>query len=153
MSMALTLRKYLAQKGIAYDILSHPHTSSSLHTAIAASVPAEKMAKPVILSDGTDYLMAVVPADHHVKLGKLSQALDRQLSLASELEVKELFADCDLGAIPPIGQAYGLNTIVDSSLSDCSDIYLESGDHEDLLHLKGASFRKLMKHSQHASIS
>jgi Ala-tRNA(Pro) deacylase len=153
MAIALTLQKFLAQKGIAYDTLHHRHTETSLNSATAAHVPAGKMAKSVILEDDNGYLMAVIPATHHVKIGKLNHVLGRHMGLATESELKALFSDCDIGAIPPIGQAYGIDTIVDDSLTNCSDIYFEAGDHEDLIHLKGSSFHKLMKHSQHANIS
>ena len=153
MAMALTLRKFLAEHGIAYDILSHPHTSSSMNTAEAAHIPGNNLAKSVILEDEDGYLMAVIPATHHVKIGKVNHAVNRHMGLATESELETLFSDCELGAIPAIGQAYKMDTIVDENLQRCSDIYLEAGDHEDLIHIKGSSFRKLMKNSRHATIS
>lgn len=153
MAMAITLREFLAKEGIAYDILSHPYTSSSQNTAAVARVPADKIAKPVILEDDEGYLMAVIPATHHVKIGKLNHVVNRHMGLATEPELKDLFSDCVLGAIPPVGQAYGMETIVDDSLTNCSDIYFEGGDHQDLIHVKGKSFQKLMGNSQHANIS
>jgi Ala-tRNA(Pro) deacylase len=153
MTMAITLRKYLAQHGIAYDIVPHRHTTTSMNTASSSKVPAEKVAKPVILEDNKGYLMAVIPANHHVQIGKLNHVLGRHMGLATEPELEDLFSDCEPGAIPPLGEAYGIDTIVDHRLTKCGDVYIEAGDHEDLLHLKGASFRKLLKHSQHASIS
>lgn len=153
MTMSLTLRKYLAQQGISYDVVPHRHTMTSMDTVSTARIPGSKLAKPVILEDERGYIMAVVPANHHVKIGKLNRVLGRHMGLATEPELKDLFTDCEPGAIPPVGEAYGIDTIVDDSLTRCEDVYLEAGDHRDLLHLKGNSFRKLMKHAQHASIS
>lgn len=152
MAIALTLRKYLADNGVAYDILSHSHTSSSMSTARSAHIPSEFLAKSVILEDEKGYLMAVIPANEHLKFRKVNQALHRNLGMAVESELGSLFSDCELGAIPAVGSAYSMETIVDDKLTDCSDIYLEAGDHEELVHLKGSSFRKLMKDSQHAAI-
>jgi Ala-tRNA(Pro) deacylase len=152
MTMSPTLCKYLAQHGIAYDHVSHRHTSTSMDTASTTKIPGGKLAKPVILEDYEGYVMAVIPANNHVKIGKLNHVLGRHLGLATEPELGDLFSDCEPGAVPPIGEAYGIDTIVDDKLTKCSDVYLEAGDHEDLLHLKGPSFRKLMKHSKHASI-
>ena len=152
MAMAITLRKFLADNGIAYDILSHPYTSSTQSTAMAAKVPAHNIAKSVILEDDSGYLMAVVPATEHVKIGKLNQAVHRNLGLATEAELKDLFSDCSVGAIPPVGEAYGMKMVVDDSLEDCNDIYFEGGDHKDLVHIKGSSFHKLMRNAQHAHI-
>jgi len=152
MSIALTLQKYLAQKGIAYDLLPHRHTDTSLNSATSAHIPADKLAKPVILEDENGYVMAVIPANRHVKIGKLNQVLHRHMGLATEPELQQLFTDCDPGAIPPVGEAYGIDTVIDDSFNECPDVYFEAGDHEDLIHLKGTSFRKLMKHTQHARI-
>lgn len=152
MSMARTLQEYLAHKGIAYDILPHRHTDTSINSANSAHIPPDRLAKPVILEDENGYVMAVVPADRHVRIGRLNQVLHRHMGLATEAELPSLFADCDPGAVPPLGDAYGITTVVDESLDDCPDIYLEAGDHEDLIHLKGTAFRRLMRGSQHARI-
>ncbi len=152
MTMALTLQKYLANKGIAYDLLPHRYTDTSLNSATTAHIPADKLAKPVIFEDEDGYLMAVIPANRHVKIGKLNHTLKRRMGLATESVLEELFGDCEPGAIPPVGEAYGIDTLVDESLEACPDVYMEAGDHEDLIHLKGAAFRKLMKHSQHGRI-
>jgi len=152
MTMARTLQTYLAHKGIAYDILPHRHTDTSINSANTAHIPAEQLAKSVILEDENGYVMAVIPADRHVRIGRLNQLLNRRMGLATEAELPPLFADCDPGAVPPLGDAYGIATVVDESLDDCPDIYLEAGDHEDLIHLKGTAFRRLMRGSQHARI-
>lgn len=152
MAIAQTLRKYLAENGVAYDVLPHHHTNSSMNSAHSAHIPAENLAKPVILEDDNGYLMAVIPATEHVKIRKVNQAMKRHMGIAKEPELKSLFSDCEWGAIPPIGNAYSMDSIVDKKLEDCSDIYLEAGDHEELIHIKGTSFRRLMKHSHHANI-
>lgn len=152
MTMATTLVKFLAQKGIAYDILPHRYTDTSLNSAHTAGVPGNQVAKSVVLEDDQGYLLAVIPATQHVKIRELNKLLHRNMGLATEAELRELFNDCQLGAIPPFGQAYGLSTVVDASLDHCPDVYFEAGDHEELIHLKGDAFRRLMKDTPHASI-
>jgi Ala-tRNA(Pro) deacylase len=153
MHVSTTLQMYLAQKGIAYDVVPHPYAISTMNAATSAEIPPDKIAKPVILEDENGYLMAVIPGDHKVNLGKLSKLLGRRLGLATEPELGLLFEDCEAGAIPPVGAAFGIDTICDDGLDECEDVYLEAGDHEDFLHMRGASFRKLMKGAQHANIS
>lgn len=153
MDISVTLQKYLANHGVAYDIVSHRHTATSMNAASAAHIPAEKVAKPVILEDETGYLMAVIPASQHLKINEVNHVLGRDMELATEAELRSLFFDCELGAIPPVGEAYGMETIIDESLIECPDIYLESGNHEDLIHIRGASFTRLMQHAPHARIS
>lgn len=153
MTISATLQQYLKQRGISYDVVPHPRTESSMNAAAVSHIPAAEIAKPVILEDDQGYMMAVVPAHHHVKISALNKILGRKLGLATEPELKSLFADCEEGAIPPVGQAYGLFTIVDECLGKCPELYLEAGDHEGLLHVDSAAFSKLMSSAPRASIS
>ena len=152
MTMTTTLQNFLATNGIAYDIVPHRLTSTTLNSAQSAHVQGDMVAKSVILEDEIGYLMAVVPANKHVKIRKLNQLLDRHMGLATEDELKDLFFDCDLGAIPPIGPAYGVLSIVDDELLECKDIYFEAGNHQELIHIKGKDFKRLMKGAPHSSI-
>lgn len=152
MAISRTLQTYLAHKGIAYDILPHRHTDTSVNSANSAHIPPDRLAKSVILEDEDGYVMAVIPANRHVRIGRLNRVLNRRMGLATEAELSPLFNDCDPGAVPPLGDAFGIATVVDESLDECPDVYLEAGDHEDLIHLKGTAFRRLMRGSQHARI-
>ena len=152
MAIGITLQKYLADNGIAYDILSHSHTSSSMNTAQSAHISGKNLAKSVILEDDDGYVMAVIPANEHLKFRKVNQALHRKMGMAMESELETLFTDCELGAIPAVGNAYSMDSIIDEHLADCTDIYFEAGDHEELIHMKGSSYRQLMKDSQYAAI-
>ncbi len=152
MQMATTLVRYLSENRIAYDKMPHRYTFSSLNTVRSTKVPGDNMAKSVILEDDKGYIMAVIPATKHVKIRELNKLLGRNVGLATEAELGQLFKDCDLGAIPPIGPAYGMETIVDYSLDDCADVYFEAGNHEELIHVNGSAFRKLMKNTQHGNI-
>ncbi len=109
MAIAMTVRNYLDQHDIDYNIVFHPKSHGNLHSAKLAHVPPDCVAKPVILEDDDGYVMAVIPASRHVQLGALSQELKRPLRLAMEHEIGKLFRDCHLGAVPPIGTAYGLS--------------------------------------------
>lgn len=153
MAIGLTLQKYLAENGIAYDVLPHTHTSSSMNTAQSAKISGKNLAKSVILEDESGYLMAVIPATEHVQFRKVNHALNRHLGMAIESELDTLFSDCELGAVPAVGSAYSMESIVDDKLLDCSDIYFEAGNHRDLIHMEGNAFRRLTKNAQHAVIS
>ena len=152
MSMSEILKNYLSKNHIHYQMIPHKETDTSINSAYSAKVSAAHVAKSVILNDEKGLVMAVVPANHRIKINQLNKVLDRELGLAPEEDVKEIFSDCAPGAIPPIGQAYGIETIVDASLDNCQDIYLEAGDHTELIHMSGSSFRKLMQDVKHADI-
>ena len=152
MNIAPTLAHELLKHGIAYDVVSHSHANSSLHSANAAHIPSAKMVKPVVLEDDYGFVMALVPANQYVKINELNSLLNRDMDLATETELSSVFSDCDKGAYPPIGDAYGMYTIVDYDLDDCDDVYIEAGNHTELLHLSRDGFRKLVERSRHGNI-
>jgi Ala-tRNA(Pro) deacylase len=70
--------------------------------------------------------------------------------MASEEQIETLFLDCEPGAVPALGAAYGLKVIVDDSLANEPEIYLEGGDHASLVHVSGGTFQKLLADARHA---
>jgi Ala-tRNA(Pro) deacylase len=149
MSIAKTVRWYLDAHDLSYEILQHPHTSSSSETADAAYIWGDQLAKSVLLEDEAGYVMAILPASHRLDLKKLRSQMRRPLELASESELGDIFVDCELGAVPPLGQAYGIPMIYDDGLANLSSVYFEAGDHEDLVYMGGAEFMQLLDDSPH----
>ena len=144
MAISPSLKHYLEAQAVKYDVVRHRHTESSMHTAAAAHVPGDRLAKSVVVADDDGCLLAVVPSSHRVHLGELDRQLDRKLGLVTEDELRELFKDCEIGAIPPIGAAYGIETVVDESLTEQPEIWFEAGDHELLIHVSGEQFSRLL---------
>jgi Ala-tRNA(Pro) deacylase len=153
MSMASNVRNYIDRTGIHYSVDRHPHTYTSMHTAQSAHVPADQVAKGVLLKDSIGYLLAVVPATDRVRIGKLHEQLGRDLETASEAELEYIFSDCEKGAVPALGPAYNLQTVVDPWLCEQSDVYFEGGDHEELVHVAGADFEELLEDAAFVSCS
>ncbi|MGD9508178.1 MAG: aminoacyl-tRNA deacylase [Geminicoccaceae bacterium] len=152
MGVAHKLSSYLDQNGIEPELLAHRRTATAAQTAHASHLPAERIAKAVLLRDGGGYLLAVLPASQHLALDAVERLCGRPVSLASEEEVGRLFPDCELGSVPPVGAAYGLPGLVDDTLRDQPDIYLEAGDHQHLLHVSGAEFAGLMRGVRHGRL-
>lgn len=153
MSIASRIKWYLEVNRVKYEILEHPYTETSRETAEQAHIPSTKLAKAVLLEDQHGYVMPILPASRRLDLDKVQRRLKRDLKLASEREATQLFFDCEEGAIPPMGSAYGIPTIVDDSLLDAADIYFEGGDHVDLVHLEGSDFFSLIPDADHADLT
>ena len=148
------LSAYLLANDTQYDICPHRHARGSSSTARVAHVPAHQLAKGVVLEDEAGCVMAVVPGDRYVRLGQLSQLLERRhLRLADEECIAALFPDCERGAVPALGMAWGLEVVVDDELETLAEVYLECGDHARLLKLSHAQFHTLMRQSRHAQFS
>jgi Ala-tRNA(Pro) deacylase len=152
MTVSPTLQKYLDQSA-TYDLIPHATTMSSTRTAEACHVPGEALAKAVVLRRDGGYMMAVLPASRHLHLSALKSQLGHHVDLASEKEIAELFVDCDIGAIPPLGECYGLDVIVDDSIDARRDIYMEGGDHATLIRMKGEQFAQLNAKAWHGHFS
>jgi Ala-tRNA(Pro) deacylase len=153
MGIALTLQQYLDDKHIDYEVMVHKRTSCAWHTALVSHVPEHALAKAVVLAREGGFVVAVVPASRKVELDAVERMLDCPVAIAEEEEIGGLFPDCETGAVPPIVAAYALDAIVDDSLEQQPEIYLEGGDHRSLIHIHGEQFRTLMKDAPHGAIA
>ena len=143
MAIALTLERYLDTKHVKYDVIAHEPTNSSRQTAEACHIPGDRLAKAVLLRDEVGYALAVLPASHHIRLSELRRQFGDDVELATEREIADLFEDCVRGAIPALGECYGLDVVVDDSIEEQPDVYIEGGDHATLVHMSHAQFAGL----------
>jgi Ala-tRNA(Pro) deacylase len=143
MTISTKLRNYMNRCGVAFEEVPHEFVVQSAKAAQATHVPGRHVAKGVLVRAGDEYLMAVVPSSRRVALGRLRHWLGRDVRLAEELESVPLFEDCALGAMPPVGAAFGLETILDEDLGKSEDVYFEGGDHRTLVHVAGSDWRRL----------
>ncbi len=152
MSVAKAVREYLARTNIDYDNIEHRKTACSSETALASFVPADELAKAVVIKAKDRYLLSIVPCSEKVDLEEVGELIGEPVTLATEKEIEALFPDCERGAIPPIAAAYGMEALVDESLDEKDDIYFEAGDHKTLVHVSGATFARLMRHAPHSRL-
>lgn len=148
MAMASTLAKRLSSKNCEYDIIRHPYSLSSMATAQAAHIPGDRLAKTLLLEDDSGYVAAVIPSSYHLQMSAICDQTGRKLVMAHEDEIREVFKDCDLGAIPPVAMEYGMRTYVDDSLMKEPDVYFEAGDHQELVHMRIDQFATLMSDAE-----
>jgi Ala-tRNA(Pro) deacylase len=152
MTIAPTLQKHL-DSNVTYDMITHEPTLSSTRTAQASHVSGNCLAKAIVLRHNGGYMLAVLPASHHIELADLKRQVGDDAELANEKEIRQLFPDCALGAIPPVGACYELDVIVDDSIQQPPEVYLEGGDHTTLVHMTQAQFTRLMADARHGRFS
>jgi Ala-tRNA(Pro) deacylase len=151
MSIAPKLQQFLDDSKAEYELVEHEPTKSSLETARSCDVPADRIAKSVLLDTDDGPLLAVLPSDRKVELSELRSELGHKPSLVGEAQLKSVFDDCDFGAVPPVG--YGVTTIIDDSLTKQPDIYFEAGDHQSLVHMDRAEFSRVTEGARHGQFS
>ena len=122
---------YLAERGIAFDVVEHPVTNTAVAEARAAGVPADHAAKNVALIDGQRFVLAVVPASHRLDLNKARAVLGRSASLrlATETEISDHAGPFEVGAVPPLGPLLDALEIFDGRLLEHDAILFSGGDH------------------------
>jgi Ala-tRNA(Pro) deacylase len=152
MTIAPTLQRHL-DRNVTYELITHEATMSSTRTAQACHVSGDCLAKGIVLRHNGGYMLAVLPASRHLRLLDLKLEIGADVDLADEGEIERLFPDCAPGAIPPIGECYDLDVIVDDSIQQPPEIYLEGGDHTTLVHLSQAQFTRLMSGARHGRFS
>jgi Ala-tRNA(Pro) deacylase len=143
-TISATLKEFLDDQQVDYALVPHSRTGSSMETAEEAHVPGKRLAKAVIIRENGNYAMVIVPSAMHVDLDILRQQFGHDAELATEAELGNLFPDCAIGAVPPVGAAWGLDTYLDDCLLDEAEVYFEAGDHEDLVRLSSEQFRNLL---------
>ncbi|WP_263078860.1 YbaK/EbsC family protein [Endozoicomonas sp. Mp262] len=150
MSISPRVNQFLNDQCIPFDTLQHSTSHSSVQSAIAAQIPLHSVAKAVILKDSLEnYLMAVIPASSRVQVKQVSAVTATPLKMASEKEVRHRFSDCESGAIPPFGQVYNMEMIWDNRLSETTDLFMEAGDHQTLIHLTQQAFQQVVADTLH----
>jgi Ala-tRNA(Pro) deacylase len=146
MSILKRLRQYLDSQKIPYEILSHKETHTAPELAQTLHVPGKDLAKIVMLKvDGRD-VMSVLPANWKADVKRLKDVFGtNHVRLATEQEFKDLFPDCELGAIPPFGNLYGLGVYVDQSLTKDDDIIFPAGNSREAVKLRYRDFADLVQ--------
>jgi Ala-tRNA(Pro) deacylase len=140
------LRRYLKLNNVPYKHHIHDPVYTARELAAQENVPATIVAKAVVVKADHRYVMAVVPASSQVDFPALAKAADaKDLRLAAESELQELFPDADVGGMPPFGNLYGLAVFVDESLSREPEIVFNAGNHDETIRLKYADFARLVK--------
>jgi Ala-tRNA(Pro) deacylase len=153
MAVVASIARLLDARRVDYRVVTHLHTDCSSETAQAAHVSGERIAKAVLLKDAQGYCLAVIPATHALQMEVLNTRLERRLHLAGEDELLQAFPDCELGAVPALGRAYGIATMVDEQLLEQPEVYFEAGEHRELVCVSARAFERLMDGASYGTFS
>lgn len=138
------LKELLDGQQIPYRSIPHPLAYDSQRTAQAAHVPGQEFAKTVVLRADGRLCMAVLPATDRVRLEVLRDAMGvEELSLAEESELREAFPDCDVGAMPPFGELYGMEVFVSPHLREDEQIAFNAGSHDEALRMRYRDYERV----------
>ena len=140
------LRELLDRSRIKYVVISHSPAHTAQEIAASAHIPGRAMAKTVIVKLDGRLAMAVLPASEMIDLELLADAAFAQRAeLAEEEEFADRFPECELGAMPPFGNLYGMDVYVADSLAEDEEIAFNAGSHTDLVRMAYPDYARLVK--------
>lgn len=140
------LTNYLDENGKKYVVVKHSQAYTSQEVAASAHIPGREMAKNVIVKADGDMKMVVLPSTHNVDFDAIKDELDvDEVELASENEFEQLFPECELGAMPPFGNLYDMDTIVDESLTTNEQIAFNAGTHKETVKMSYRDYEELVE--------
>ena len=140
------LEAFLRENKVPFQVQHHAQAFTAQEVAERGHVHGRLMAKVVIVVAGGKNVMLVLPAPSRVDLARAAAALAaEEVRLAREDEFGRAFPDCELGAMPPFGNLYGLSVLVDRALTEDETIYFQAGTHTDTISLRYADFERLVK--------
>lgn len=128
----------LDEAGASYELLPHAHTESATAEADALGVPADDVAKTLVVTTPEGYVRAVVPASCRLDLRKLRGAGKKKVHLASEEDLRHDYPEFDLGAVPPLGGERRDRVIVDRRVAERESVVLEAGSHDESVRIASA---------------
>jgi Ala-tRNA(Pro) deacylase len=138
------LEQYLADNAASFTAEQHRRAYSAQQIAEMEHVPGDQFAKVVMLVADGRTVMTVVPAARWLRLEQAAEAIGaKEVRLANEWEFAPLFPDCEVGAMPPFGNLYGVPVYVDEALSGQDEIVIQAGTHRDTMRIRFADFQRL----------
>jgi Ala-tRNA(Pro) deacylase len=142
---AIKLKDYLDEQNIKYISIIHSQAYTAQETAQSAHIPGREMAKTVIVKINDKMAMVVLPASEKVDLDLVKGATHAEsVQLADEREFEKLFSNCEIGAMPPFGNLYGMPVYVEESLGENENIAFNAGSHTELIKLSFKDFERLV---------
>ena len=136
--------EFLDSKGVHYETSQHRPAFTAQQMAAEEKVKGMAVAKPVVVKADNTFYLCVLPACCKIDFDALKKALGvEQVVLADEEEIAKIFDDCTLGAEPPFGHLYGLETLMDQTLEQDSFIVFQAGTHELAIRMDLDDYKKL----------
>ena len=146
MAIPQRIRDYIDSQNVPYETLHHSQAYTAQEVAHSLHVSGKKCAKVVVASGDGRPVLVVMPASHRLNFQELKSSLKvNQLEMLVESELVRLFPDCDLGAVPPFGNLYGIDVWVDRAVASAENVLFCAGTHEDCIRMRYSDFAKLTR--------
>ena len=139
------LKQFLDGEHVRYTTLEHSPAYTAQEVAEETHVSGKDMAKTVVVDLDGHKAMVVLPANQKIAMAELREAVGvSSARFATEDEFKDLFPDCEIGAMPPFGNLYGMDVYVAAPLTQDEEIAFNAGSHTELMKIPYHDFERLV---------
>jgi Ala-tRNA(Pro) deacylase len=146
MQILRRLKVLLDEAKVSYEVYNHPLAYTAQEIAAQQHFSGKEMAKVVVLEVDARLVMGVIPGSQRINLNTAKASLGaKAVRLATEAEFISRFPECEIGAMPPFGNLFGLPVVVDPALEKDEHIYFNAGNHVQTVRLKYSDFAQLVK--------
>jgi Ala-tRNA(Pro) deacylase len=140
------LQKFLDENQVKYTVIRHSPAFTAQEIAATSHVSGKELAKTVIAKVDGELAMVVLPAPSLVDWDRLADvARTHDVDQAQESEFRDRFADCEVGAMPPLGNLYEMSVYVDDALANVEEIAFNAGSHRELIRMTYADYERLVR--------
>ncbi|MCK4422144.1 YbaK/EbsC family protein [candidate division WOR-3 bacterium] len=153
MAISQKLKDLLDEHGVEYEVEKHRELFTAQEVAASEHITGYEFAKVVILKADGKFIMAVVPAPYDVSIDKIKALGYKKVEIASEEDFKDLFSECDTGAMPPFGNLYDIPFYVDEFFKKEEEIVFNSGTHTETVKIKREDYERLVGGDVYSDIS
>ncbi len=146
MAKMIDLVQYLENNGIPFEIIKHQPAFTAHEVATVSRVPDKELAKTLIVSVDGKFWMAVLRGDQRISERSLKRSFGAsQVHLAHEEDLNSLFPGCEMGAMPPFGNLYGLPVIIEKSLAEDEEIVFNACRHTECIKMRFRDYERLVQ--------
>jgi Ala-tRNA(Pro) deacylase len=146
MAIAQNVSEFLKNSGVAYEVMQHPQAFTAQEVAATVHVTGKEVAKTLVVNADGKYLMTVIPAPHKLNLKLLKELLGaKEVRLATETELGQLFPECEVGAMPPFGNLYSMPVYLSSALKDRQELIFNACTHTEVMKMSYTDFERLVQ--------
>ena len=144
MALNQRLRRLFDENEVSHEVFPHREVFTAEEVARTSQVAGALFAKPIVIHESENrWYMAIVSAPQHVDLSTIHKMTGRRRGrLATEEEIRRLFPDCEVGAMPPFGWLYGMPMYIDSEFRRNAVIWFQAGNHREVVQMRFADYER-----------
>lgn len=145
MAVCKKLINFLEKNKVEYKILRHKTVYTAFDKSKTLKVDPKIVGKTLIIKGDKDLKVVLISANKNLDLKKFKKfGKFKKVELVSEKLIKQKFKGAKVGAIPPFGNLWKIETFVDRSLLREKEIILNGGDYNFSISLKANELKKLI---------